>query len=404
MQRYKRAGARFFLALANHHDNLDSWNSKYNPWNAVNVGPRRDVIATWGAAARRHGMRFGVTVHQARNWWWLQTAHGSDSTGPMAGIPYDGHLTARQGSGQWWQGLDPQTMYAPKHPPMALPDVSYVKNFYDRTCDLIDQSDPDLLYLDNSLPPLGWGGMNVCSYFYNHNLKTHAGKMQGVLTTKQVPDRLLKALVADYERGTTSEIAAYPWQSELCIGHWHYDRSLFEMPGEYGGYLSPQEVIHWLIDTVSKNGTFILNIPGRPDGTIDAKEIAILDRIGEWLQVNGEGIYDTRPWRIYGEGPEVVSGATSKHVPAILGPQDIRFTRNQSNTVVYAFVLGWPEEKVVIRSLAASAANSPDRIARVELLGDPRPLRFAQDAAGLRVSLPANKISDTAIGLKLSLA
>jgi alpha-L-fucosidase len=131
--RYKKAGARIFVALANHHDNFDAWNSKHQPWNAAAIGPHRDVVGTWAAAARKQGLRFGVTVHQARNWWWFQPSHGADKTGPQAGVPYDGILTESKGKEQWWQGLDPQRLYCVKHPQGALPDISYVKNFYDRT-------------------------------------------------------------------------------------------------------------------------------------------------------------------------------------------------------------------------------------------------------------------------------
>jgi alpha-L-fucosidase len=174
IERYKKAGARLFIALANHHDGFDTWNSKHHSWNAQNIGPHRDVVGIWAAAARKQELRFGVTVHQARNWWWFQTSHGADASGPMAGIPYDGDLELADGKGQWWQGYDPQQLYGAKHPKNALPDISYIKNFYDRTRDLIDQHDPDLLYFDNSLLPLGWAGMNIGSYFYNHNLKPTA--------------------------------------------------------------------------------------------------------------------------------------------------------------------------------------------------------------------------------------
>jgi alpha-L-fucosidase len=405
IERYKKAGARFFLALANHHDNFDTWNSGHNPWNAVNIGPHRDVVGSWAAAARKQGLRLGVTVHQPRNWWWFQTAHGADATGPLAGVPYDGRLTAADGEGQWWQGFDPQQLYAPRHPPMALPDISYVKNFYDRTRDLIDRYDPDLLYLDNSMLPLGWGGMNAAAYFYNHNLKTRGGKMEGVLTTKQVPDRLAKALVADIERGITSGIAPFPWQSETCIGDWHYNRRLFDHPGEYGGYQNPGDIIHWLIDTVSKNGTFILNIPGRPDGTIDSKEIAVLDRITEWIEVNGEAIYETRPWKVFGEGPAAMRNQPSgSQGVSQLGAEDIRFTRNKAGTVVYAIVLGWPEKQVVVQALGTSSPQLSARIANVELLGCPEKIRFGQCESALRVQLPARKPCDYAIALKVSLA
>jgi len=407
IRRYKDAGARLFIALANHHDGLDAWDSKHHPWNAVNVGPHRDVVGTWAAAARKHGLRFGVTVHQARNWWWFQTAHGADKSGPLAGVPYDGSLTAAGGKGAWWEGFDPQQLYAPKHPDNALPDISYVKDFYDRTRDLIDQHDPDLLYFDNALFPLGWGGMNIASYFYNHNLKTHGGRMEAVANIKEVPDRLAKAVVADYERGLTSGVMPYAWQSETCIGQWHYRRSLLEQPGEYGGYLEPRDAVHWLIDTVSKNGTFILNIPGKPDGTIDRKEIAVLDRIAAWMRINGEAIYETRPWKVYGEGPNAVkSGSFQGNSVHNLGAKDIRFTRNKANTVIYAIALGWPAGALTIESLGTAAAAKPGKIAHVQLLGSGEKLTWEQTAAGLRVELPGEETPamDYAAALKVFLA
>jgi len=404
--RYKNAGAKIFIALANHHDGFDAWNSKHHPWNAAAIGPHRDVIGGWAAAARKQGLRVGVTVHQARNWWWFQPSHGADKTGAFADVPYDGDLTAAEGTNQWWQGLDPQRLYSVKHPFDALPEASYVKNFYDRTRDLVDQHDPDLLYFDNSLLPLGWGGMNVGAYFYNHNMKTR-GRMEAVLNVKDVPDRLAKAVVADYERGLTSGIMQYPWQSETCIGQWHYNRALYEKAGEYGGYLPPRDVVHWLIDTVSKNGTFILNVPGRPDGTIDSKEIAVLDGITEWMQGNGEAIYQTRPWKIYGEGPNSIkSGSFQGNSISKLGPEDIRFTRNKKNDVIYAIVLGLPEKPIVVRSLGLAAATQPGKVAHVELLGAGEKLKWKQQSEGLQVELPRHYRPrvDYAAALKVSLA
>jgi alpha-L-fucosidase len=406
IQRYKDAGARLFITLANHHDGFDAWDSKHQPWNAAAIGPHRDVVGTWAAAARKQGLRLGVTVHQARNWWWFQPSHDADKSDPLAGVPYDGRMTVADGKGEWWQGLDPQRIYGPKHPFAALPDPSYVKNFYDRTRDLIDQHDPDLLYFDNPLFPLGWGGMNIGAYFYNHNLQTHGGRLEGVINIKNVPDRLAKSVVADYERGLTSGIAPYAWQSETCIGEWHYRRGLYEKPGEFGGYLPPRDVLHWLVDTVSKNGTFILNIPGMPDGTIDSKEIAVLDQITAWMKINGEAIYETRPWKVYGEGPNAVEAGSFKGKSiSNLGAKDIRFTRNKANTVIFAIFLGWPEGEAAITSLGLAASTQPGKIAHVALVGTDAPVKWKQTPESLRVTLPAQPgpASEYGAAIKISL-
>jgi alpha-L-fucosidase len=166
-------------------------------------------------------------------------------------------------------------------------------------------------------------------------------------------------------------------------------------------------VIHWLIDTVSKNGTFILNIPGKPDGTIDSKEIAVLDKITDWMQVNGEAIYATRPWRVYGEGPDMVkSGSFQGNSISKLGAKDIRFTRNKANTVIYAIALGWPTSEFVVQSLGTASATQPGKIEHLQLLGTNERLKWKQTADGLRVELPQqyHPTTDFAAALKISLA
>jgi len=416
MDLYQSAGAKLYVALANHHDGFDTWNSKYHPWNAANLGPHRDVIGTWAAEARKRNLRFGVTVHQARNWWWFQPSHGADATGPTAGRPYDGRLTLAEGRNEWWQGYDPQQLYAPKHPPDALPDISYAKDFYDRTRDLIDQHSPDLLYFDNDLFPLGWAGMNVGAYYYNHNLAANGGRMEGVINIKNVPPNLAKSVVADIERGLAAGILPYPWQSETCIGEWHYQRALYNWPGEYGRYLAPGQVIHWMVDTVSKNGTFLLNIPGKPDGTIDSKERRILEQIGPWFKINGEAIYASRPWTVFGEGTHMIkAGSFQGNSIEQLDASDIRYTRNKAGTVVYAIVLGWPERGfgppgrergLLLKSFGASAAK-PVKVANVELLGSPEKMRSNQTDEGLRIEWPPFAVtppSEYAVAFKLSLA
>jgi alpha-L-fucosidase len=389
IDRYKKAGARFIFALANHHDGFDCWDSKHHLWNAKSIGPHRDVVGTWAKAARERGLRFGVTVHQARNWWWFEPSHGEDTQGQHAGAPYDGRLAQHQDQDDWWRGFDPQLLYGPKHPAGALPDPSYVKNFYDRTRDLIDQHDPDILYFDNSMFPLGWAGMNIAAYYYNRSLSRRGGKVDVVANIKNVPAKLVKGVVADFERGLNNEIMPYVWQSETCIGNWHYDRGLYDKPGEFGGYLHPRSVIHWLVDTVSKNGVFVLNVPGRPDGTIDSKEIAVIDKITAWMNVNSEAIYETRPWKIFGEGPNNVSpGAFHGDSVASLGAKDVRFTRTKNGRVIYAIILGLPNQETNIQALGHSGASSPGRIEKLEVLGAREAPTWKQSENGLIVKVP----------------
>ena len=163
-----------------------------------------------------------MLIYQARNWWWYQVAHGADATGPLAGVPYDACLTKEDGKNTWWEGLDPQQLYGPKHPRNALPDFTFSKNFYDRTRDLIDQHDPDILYFDNDMLPLGWAGMNIGAYFYNRNLKVR-GQMEAVINVKYVPFNVTKAVVADLERGVTRRRwpgFIQPYGGEPCFWQW----------------------------------------------------------------------------------------------------------------------------------------------------------------------------------------
>ena len=326
--------------------------------------------------------------------------HLCDKTGSLAGVPYDGRLTLADGQGQWWDGYDPQQLYCRKHGIKENPDEPYVRNFYDRVRDLIDQHDPDLLYFDNTGLPLGWAGMNVGAYFYNHNLKTRGGKMEAVLNIKGVPEEQAKGVVADYERGVTKRIMPYAWQSETCIGDWHYNRARFLKHN----YMKPGQVIHWMVDAVSKNATFILNVPGRPDGTIDADEQAILDAIGDWMTINGEAIYATRPWKVYGEGTHnAKAGSFAGNSTRALDAHDIRFTRNKRGDVVYAIVLGWPIGDIEINNLGLASPSQPGKVQQVELLGCVDSLKWTQSNESLAVQKPSLKPCDFAYAFKIGL-
>ena len=389
MALYKRAGAQYFFALANHHDNFDNWSSRYQPWNSVNVGPKKDLIGGWARAARENGLRFGVSVHAAHAWTWYEPSQGADKTGPFAGVPYDGKLTKADGQGQWWDGLDPQDLYAQNHArsrdstnPWAihsqwnwgngasLPDQAYCGKFYNRTVDLINKYHPDLIYFDDTALPL-WpvsdAGLKIAAHFYNSNTKWHEGTNEAVLFGKILEAEQRRCMVWDIERGQANEIEPQPWQTDTCLGNWHYDRGLYNR----NGYKNVRTVIQTLADVVSKNGNLLLNVPVRGDGTIDDREIKVVEGIAAWMDVNKESIFGTRPWKVFGEGPASGGAALSaqgfnegKGRP--FTAQDVRFT--SKGDTLYAIVLGWPTNGVSIKSLGKSAGLLDQPIRKIELL------------------------------------
>ena len=412
---YKKAGARFFTALANHHDNFDNFDSTYQPWNSVNMGPRKSIVGGWEKAARAAGLRFAVSSHGDRAWSWYQDAQRADPSGALAGVRYDGLLAKDHGKGQWWDGFDPQDLYAQYHvvgsynwPQQGNPpiDPAFCEKFFKRTVDLIDKHSPDLLYFDDTIMPIyptSDIGPRIAAYFYNHNMMKNGGTLNAVMTGKQLkgPDAIWRsALVLDLERGVSGGGETIPWQTDTCIGDWHYRRSLFENHQ----YKSAKSVVQMLIDIVSKNGNLMLNIPVRGNGTIDDDEVKVLQELAQWIGPNGEGIYETRPFAVYGEGPTTTAPAPASHFGGITDvrpytARDIRYTARRDT--VYAFVMEWPEDgRVVLKSLAAGSAAYPRPIGRVELLGG-GPMRFHRDAGGLTVTLPVEKPNAMACALKI---
>ncbi len=405
---YKRVGAQYFFAMGNHHDNMDLWDSKYQKWNSVNMGPKRDILAGWEKAARKYGLPFGVSIHSAHAWTWYETAQGADKKGPYAGISYDARvLTKEDGKGKWWEGYDPQELYCQNHAlsghvwaawdwpeGTSVPTQAYYDNFYNRTVDMINKYNPDLVYFDDSvLPfwPINNTGLDVVAHYYNSNMKRHNGKLEAVVFGKKLQDNHKEAIVWDVEKGVLGECQEKPWQTCTCLGSWHYDRDLYDN----GWYKSAETVVQMLIDIVSKNGNMLLSVPVRGDGTIDDKEEKILEDIAAWMDINKESIFGTRPWKVYGEGPSTeniapIDGAgfnEGKNTPYT--PEDIRFTKK--GDTLYVHVLAWPENNMVnIKSLAEGSKFYPDRIKKVELIGAGK-TKFRRTADGLVVSLPKNK-------------
>jgi alpha-L-fucosidase len=376
IQLYKRAGAQYFVAMANHHCNFDMWDSKYQPWNSVNVGPKKDIIGMWVRSARAHGLRFGVTVHAARAWSWYEPAHGSDQEGPLKGVPYDGALLKASGQGTWWQGLDPADLYGP-HGPARTPEAlqAYTEKFFRRVIDLVDQHHPDMLYFDDGDLPCGNAGLSMAAHFYNSSAAWHQGRVEGVLTIKSPPKDYRQAVVLDVESGLMDNPQPLPWQDDMCIGDWHYRRDM--------DYKRPGEVIAILVDCISKNGNLLLNIPVRGDGTIDDREVQFLEELAAWMPNNREAVFGTRPWKTWGEhGPAKDDGSFTSG--------DIRFTCKGST--LYAFAFGWPSDgRLVIRSLAAAKPDQGGSIVDIRLLGDGNSLRWSRTAKGLIVTLPKQK-------------
>jgi len=413
---YKKAGAKFFAALANHHDNFDNFDSTYQPWNSVNVGPKKSIVGGWEKAARAAGLKFAITSHGDRAWSWYQNAQLADPSGPLAGVRYDGLLRKEQGKGTWWEGLDPQDLYAQYHtlgkynwPQAGAPpiDRAFCEKFFKRTVDLINKHNPDLLYFDDSILPIYPTcdiGPRIAAYLYNHNMSQNGGKLEAVLTGKDLkgPDAAWrKAMLLDIERGVTAGGEAVPFQTETCIGNWHYQRSLFENHK----YKSAKSVIQMMIDVVSKNGNLMLNIPVRGNGTIDDDELKVVNALADWIGPNGEAIFDTRPFSVYGEGPSTTKPAPANHFGGIADvrkytPEDIRYT--SKGDTVYAFVMGWPEDrKVVLKSLAHGAGTHRATVAKIEVLGSDAPAAFTQDDNALTVNLPPEKPNDVACVLKI---
>jgi alpha-L-fucosidase len=426
IDRYKRAGAKYFFALANHHDNFDTFASTHHAWNSVNVGPKRDIVGDWASAARAAGLRFGVSNHSAHAWHWFQAAYGYDPEGPKSGVRYDAFtLTKGDGRGKWWDGFDPQELYT--GPTMVMPpgmrsiveanrwheqndrkwtedppaqNPAFVERWFLRCRDLIDRYQPDVLYFDDTELPLGQVGLDIAAHYYNAAVDRH-GTLDVVLTAKKMTPAHGAAVVEDIERGVAVDIRPAPWQTDTCIGSWHYDRRIFN---EHR-YKTVPQVVHMLLDIVSKNGNLMLSVPLRGDGTIDEDEAMFLDGLAAWMTVNGEGIFGTRPWTTYGEGPSAIEapdagqfGGARDVRRAPYTSRDIRFTR-KGNTL-YAYVLAWPDSRsVTLRSLAAPRGIS-GRVQHVELLGAGA-LPFTVDAEGVHVRFPENTRGEHAFGLAI---
>jgi alpha-L-fucosidase len=388
---YKSAGARYFVSLGVHHDNFDCWNSKHHPWNAVKVGPEKDIVGLWRKSARRAGLRFGVTEHLERSWSWFNTNKGSDKTGPFAGRPYDGNDPAFS------------DFYFPAHgdTSYAYPDAApeeWTTEWYLRIADLVQSYEPDLLYTDGAVP-FGEVGRKMIANFYNLNAARHDGRCQAVYTLKNLhrPHAMSHGEyvdgigVLDVERGLIPGISPEPWQTDTCIGGWFYDKQC--------AYKTAEEVLCMLVDIVSKNGNLLLNFPLRPEGTLDVEARYVVQGVGRWMAVNGEALYGTRPWRLFGEGPTQMGTGDFEEKAREWTEKDFRFT--QKGKTLYAFAMKWPASRGVC--IHALGTENPERIRDVSLLGCSEPLHWSRDPQGLWVGLPERPPTEVVSALMIEL-
>ena len=394
MELFVEMGARYFMAMGVHHDNFDCWNSAYQPWNSVHVGPMQDIVGTWEKIARQHGMRFGIGFHNtpARTWGqFMPVRYTSDKKGSKKGVLYDALQTIIDGKGKWWEGMDPVDLYGPVHTDKDPLHSPFANQFMWRVDDAITKYHPDVIYFDEHAGDsqvdlgvsmgLGFLAPQLIANYYNKSIQWNQGKMDVVINLKGVGGRynsfqnnpeLLsyvdRSLVKSTEAFIEPEIMAYPFQTETSIAAWHYQTGQ--------KYMDAATIIQLLMQNVSRNGTMLLNITQHGRGDLDPEVIRICKDIGAWLKINGEAVYGSRPFEVYGENT-------------------VFYTRNKGN--VYATVSDWKDGPIALKALHTGGATL-GKVSKVELLGSDVALKFVQDDKGLTVTPigPVQPLSDIA--------
>ena len=358
---YKKVGARYVVPVAVHHDNFDMWDSEYQPrFNSVATSGK-DIVGMWKKAATDNGLHLGVASHVARTYRWFQPSHGSDHSGPLAGVPYDGQNPEFSDLyGAKWKdhGSFPDFWYEQRS---DVGPPEFEQNFENRMKDLMDKYHPDLYYTDGGIP-FKKAGLNVLAHFYNENQKWNGGKLEAVATIKL--DWTPNVAINNYEFGYPETVQHYQWQSDKTMGaDWYWIRNATTR------YMSAEHAIHMLIDTVSKGGNLLLNVPLTPEGELEPETIAFLTEMGRSLDVMGEAVFSTRCWQVALEG------------------DGVRFTRNKENTVLYVTNLGWSNDELRVGILNSSRIDL-NTLQSVSLLGYSGELVYSQTAEGLTIKVP----------------
>ncbi|GAB4424005.1 MAG: alpha-L-fucosidase [Anaerolineae bacterium] len=384
---FRRAGARYVVPVAEHHDGFAMYDCSLSAWCAAKMGPRRDVIGALADAVRRQDLVFGVSSHRAEHWWFMDGGRKFDSDvqdpryadfyGPATPCSPPYHSEA-------WRSKD----WTPR------PDARFLDDWLARCCELVDKYRPQVFWFDWWIEQVVFEPylQKFAAYYYNRGEEWG----QGVAINYKNQAFPEGVAVYDIERGQLAGINPRFWQTDTSISKnsWGYVAEQ--------DYKTAGQIIGDLVDIVSKNGCLLLNIGPRPDGTIPEPEAAILLDIGRWLAVNGEAIYGARPWTTFGEGPtEIAEGYfTDTHRAAFTG-QDFRFTTKRN--ALYAVCLNWPGAEATIKSLAAGSGVRADRIERITMLGSREALPWRQDERGLTVKSPAAPPCEHAFTFKIEL-
>ena len=383
---FQRAGARYVMPVAEHHEGFAMYDSAFSRWTAAQMGPKRDLIGDLAAAVRRKGLVFGVSNHRAEHWWFMNGGQQFDSDVQDPAYA-DFYSPAKPGPRMEdiaaWESLDWQ----------PRPDAKFLEDWLARCCELVDKYQPNIFYFDGWIQQIVFAPylQRFAAYYYNRGQEWG---QQVAINCKNAafPDG---TVVFDVERGQLKDIRPAFWQTDTSVSRnsWSY------IPDQ--DYKTSTSILHDLIDIVSKNGALLLNIAPRPDGTIPEIEQQMLLDIGGWLAVNGEAIYDTRPWKIYGEGPtEVIEGSFQDTKREAFTARDVRFTTKDET--LYAIALGVPENgEIKIQSLATNGDLYPARIGKVELLGTNQPVEWSREDDGLRIKIPVQAPSTPALALKI---
>ena len=381
---FARAGAKYVVPVAEHCDGFPMYDSQFTRWDAAKMGPKRDVVGELEKAARARGLRFGTSSHRAEHWWWYGAGmkFDSDVRDPRnAGLYGPAKPMSLPGQANGLPGQEDEKEPDPEHLERWLPpDQAFLDDWLARSTELVDKYHPDLLYFD------WWIGQpafkpylkQFAAYYYDRA----AAAKQGVVLTYKEEAMPANVATLDVERGKLDTLRLLPWQTDTSVSvkSWGY--------AENDTYRDANSLIAELVDIVSKNGNMLLNVGPKADGTIPEQARTVLLQMGAWLRVNGEAIYGTRPWIVFGEGPtKLVNGLEKNKDTQVFTAKDIRFTTRSGS--LYAIGLQWPQDgKLLIHMLGKDLPYLGGPVCSVRLLGSSAKLSWTQQTDGLEVALP----------------